>query len=306
VGVARRAWTDRYEVRHPRHLATLDLAAEKAGWREPLPAGHARGVALHESFNSVVAQVAEVSLRPDGLPKVERVVCAVDCGTAINPDVVRAQMESRIGFGLAGALWSEITLVRGRVQQRNFDGYRPLRIEDVSPGGELRSWPRARQPEVAPCPRLHGLAEALPRRDLRAGEGPRAQWWPQPGRDRRTHVADPLVGWAWNPGADREPAAGTQAAFGALIKAWADSGAACRRDRPVPPLELPDDAREQMAKALTRKRSKIVRVARERLHVPRCGSCRATETRVEHRITARSVQTDNFPSSLAATTEDTT
>src|SRR2546426_5181528 len=118
-------------AKHPRHRATLDLAAEKAGWGEPLPPGRARGIAVHESFESVVAQVAEVSRRPDDLPKVERVVCAVDCGTAINPDVVRAQMEGGIGFGLAAALWSEITIVRGRVQQRNFDGYRPLRIEDM-------------------------------------------------------------------------------------------------------------------------------------------------------------------------------
>src|SRR5207247_6677102 len=78
-------------AKHPRHLATLNLAAERAGWDRPLPAGRARGIALHESFNSVVAQVAEISLRPDGLPRVHRVVCAVDCGTAINPDIVRAQ-----------------------------------------------------------------------------------------------------------------------------------------------------------------------------------------------------------------------
>ena len=118
-------------LKHPRHLATLDLAAEKAGYRNPLPAGRARGIAVHESFNSVVAQIAEVSLRPDGLPKVERVTCAVDCGTAINPDVVRAQMEGGIGYGLAAAMWSEITIVKGRVQERNFDGYRPLRIDEM-------------------------------------------------------------------------------------------------------------------------------------------------------------------------------
>ena len=115
----------------PRHLGALNLAAERAGWGDPLPAGRARGIAVHESFNSVVAQVAEVSLRPDGMPKVERVVCAVDCGTAINPDVVRAQLEGGIGYGLAAALWSEITLVDGRVQQRNFDRYRPLRINEM-------------------------------------------------------------------------------------------------------------------------------------------------------------------------------
>jgi len=118
-------------LKHPRHLATLDLAAEKAGYREPLPAGRARGIALHESFGSVVAQIAEVSLRPDGLPKVERVTCAVDCGTAINPDIVRSQMEGGIGYGLAAAMWSEITIVKGRVQERNFDGYRPLRIDEM-------------------------------------------------------------------------------------------------------------------------------------------------------------------------------
>ena len=76
--------------KHPRHLAALNLAAEKSGWGQPMPAGRARGIAVHESFKSVVAQVAEVSRRPDGLPRVERVVCAVDCGTAINPDVVRS------------------------------------------------------------------------------------------------------------------------------------------------------------------------------------------------------------------------
>ena len=96
-----------------------------------LPKGRARGVAVHESFNSFVAQVAEVSLDPDGAPKVERVVCAVDCGVAINPDVIRAQMEGGIGFGLGAALWSEITLVEGRVQQSNFNDYRGLRIEQM-------------------------------------------------------------------------------------------------------------------------------------------------------------------------------
>ena len=86
---------------HPRHLGVLNLAAEKAGWGGPLPAGRARGVAVHESFGSFVAQVAEVSMGADGVPKVHRVVCAVDCGIAINPDNIRAQMEGGIGYGLA-------------------------------------------------------------------------------------------------------------------------------------------------------------------------------------------------------------
>jgi len=147
-------------ARHPRHLATLNLAAEKAGWDQPLPAGRARGIAVHESFESVVAQVAEVSRRPDGLPKVERVVCAVDCGTAINPDVVRAQMEGGIGFGLAGALWSEITIVRGRVQQRNFDGYRPLRIEDM-PAVEVHIVPSGAVPTGVGEPGVPPIAPAV-------------------------------------------------------------------------------------------------------------------------------------------------
>jgi isoquinoline 1-oxidoreductase beta subunit len=147
-------------ARHPRHLAVLDLAADKAGWGQPLAAGRARGVAVHESFGSVVAQVAEVSRRPDGLPRVERVVCAVDCGTAVNPDVVRSQMEGGIGFGLAGALWSEITLVRGRVQQRNFDGYRPLRIEDM-PAVEVHIVPSGAVPTGVGEPGVPPIAPAV-------------------------------------------------------------------------------------------------------------------------------------------------
>jgi isoquinoline 1-oxidoreductase beta subunit len=147
-------------ARHPRHLATLNLAADKAGWGQPLAPGRARGIAVHESFESVVAQVAEVSRRPDGLPKVERVVCAVDCGTAINPDIVRAQMEGGIGFGLAAALWSEITLVRGRVQERNFDGYRPLRIEDM-PAVEVHIVPSGAAPTGVGEPGVPPIAPAV-------------------------------------------------------------------------------------------------------------------------------------------------
>jgi isoquinoline 1-oxidoreductase subunit beta len=145
---------------HPRHLAVLNLAAAKADWEQPLPAGRARGIAVHESFDSVVAQVAEVSRRPDGLPRVERVVCAVDCGTAINPDVVRAQMEGGIGYGLAGALWSEITLVRGRVQQQNFDGYRPLRIGEM-PAVEVHIVPSAAAPTGVGEPGVPPIAPAV-------------------------------------------------------------------------------------------------------------------------------------------------
>ncbi len=164
--LAHAAGRDPLEVRrallakHPRHLAALNLAAEKAGWGQPLPAGRARGIAVHESFNSVVAQVAEVTRRPDGLPKIEKVVCAVDCGTAINPDVIRAQMEGGIGFGLAGAMWSEITLVRGRAQERNFDSYRPLRIADM-PAVEVHIVPSGAAPTGVGEPGVPPIAPAV-------------------------------------------------------------------------------------------------------------------------------------------------
>jgi isoquinoline 1-oxidoreductase beta subunit len=147
-------------AKHPRHLAVLDLAAEKGGWAQPLAPGRGRGIAVHECFDSVVAQVAEVSRRPDGLPRVERVVCAVDCGTAINPDIVRSQMEGSIGFGLAAALWGEITLVHGRVQERNFDGYRPLRIGEM-PAVEVHIVPSAAPPTGAGEPGVPPIAPAV-------------------------------------------------------------------------------------------------------------------------------------------------
>jgi isoquinoline 1-oxidoreductase beta subunit len=116
---------------HPRHRGVLDLAAEKAGWGTPLPEGRFRGVAVHESFSTYVAQVAEISLRDDGSLKVERVVCAVDCGVPVNPDIIRAQMEGGIGFGLGAILKSEITLDGGRVMQDNFDTYPMLTIDEM-------------------------------------------------------------------------------------------------------------------------------------------------------------------------------
>ena len=115
---------------HPRHRAVLELAAEKAGWGRDLPEGRHVGVAVHESFASFVAQVAEVSVE-DGSLKVHRVVAAVDCGTAINPDTIRAQVEGGIGFGLGAILSEELTLTDGEVDQGNYDSYLPLRIEDM-------------------------------------------------------------------------------------------------------------------------------------------------------------------------------
>lgn len=115
---------------HPRHLAALNLAAEKAGWGSALPSGVARGIAVHESFGSVVAQVAEVTLR-DGQVHVQRVVCAIDCGLAVNPDGVKAQMESAIAFGLGAALYSEVSFKDGKVVQSNFHDYQVARITDM-------------------------------------------------------------------------------------------------------------------------------------------------------------------------------
>lgn len=114
---------------HPRHLGVLELAAKKAGWGKPLGAQRGRGIAVHESFNSYVAEVAEVTVHADNSFSVDRVVIAVDCGIAVNPDVVRAQMEGGMGFGLSAALASEITLQEGRVVQSNFHDYEVLRID---------------------------------------------------------------------------------------------------------------------------------------------------------------------------------
>jgi isoquinoline 1-oxidoreductase beta subunit len=131
------AGKDPYEFRrallekHPRHKAVLELAAEKAGWGNPLPEGLARGIAVHESFGSFVAQVAEVSVSSSGELKVHRVVCAVDCGPIVNPDTVAAQMESGIVFGLTAALYGEITFKNGRVEQSNFNNYEMLRLNEM-------------------------------------------------------------------------------------------------------------------------------------------------------------------------------
>lgn len=113
---------------HPRHSKVLQTAAAEAGWGKKLPKGRGMGLAVHESFGSYIAQVAEVSLGDKGELKVHRVVCAVDCGRLVNPDTVKAQMESGITFGLTAALYGAITLKAGRVEQGNFDSYPLLRL----------------------------------------------------------------------------------------------------------------------------------------------------------------------------------
>jgi isoquinoline 1-oxidoreductase beta subunit len=116
---------------HPRHAAVLRLAPEKAGWDTPLPEGRFRGVALHESFHTFVAEVVEITFSGGSDFTVDRVVCAVDCGVAINPDQIRAQMEGGIGFGLGAILQEELTLTAGVVDQENYDTYTPLRIDQM-------------------------------------------------------------------------------------------------------------------------------------------------------------------------------
>jgi isoquinoline 1-oxidoreductase subunit beta len=115
---------------HPRHLGALNLAAEKAGWGRPLPAGRFRGLAVHESFGSFVAEVAEVSVG-DGRVRVHRVVCAVDCGVCVNPAGVEAQLQGGVAFGLTAALYGELTLKAGRVEQSNFHDYPMLRLSEM-------------------------------------------------------------------------------------------------------------------------------------------------------------------------------
>ena len=117
-------------LKSKKHLGVLELVAEKSGWNNPLPAGRYRGIAVHESFGSTVAQVAEISIE-EGHLKVHRVVCAIDCGLAVNPEGVKAQMESGIIFGLTAVLYGEITFEKGRVKQRNFHDYKIVRMNEA-------------------------------------------------------------------------------------------------------------------------------------------------------------------------------
>jgi CO/xanthine dehydrogenase Mo-binding subunit len=118
----------------PRAKAVLDLAAKEAGWGKPLPAGRGRGVSLlYSGWDTYLALVAEVEVPKSGDVRVHRIVCAVDCGTMVNPDIVKAQVEGGVNFGISGALWGEITLKNGRVEQSNFNNYRVLRMNETPP-----------------------------------------------------------------------------------------------------------------------------------------------------------------------------
>jgi isoquinoline 1-oxidoreductase subunit beta len=145
---------------HPRHAGVLQLAAEKAGWGTPAATGRFRGVAVAEAFSTYVAQVAEVSVAEGGRIKVERVVCAVDCGIAINPDQIRAQMEGGIGFGLGAILKSQLTLTNGAVDQGNFDSYDVLRINEM-PQVEVHIVPSSESPTGVGEPGVAPIGPAL-------------------------------------------------------------------------------------------------------------------------------------------------
>ncbi|MEM8972432.1 MAG: xanthine dehydrogenase family protein molybdopterin-binding subunit [Pseudomonadota bacterium] len=164
--LAQAASKDPYELRlqllkdHPRHVGVLKLVAEKAGWGKPIATGRYRGIALHESFNSVVAHVVEISMQ-EGEPRVHRVVAAIDCGVAINPDVVRAQIEGGTGFGLGAILSEELTLgAGGRVEQTNYDSYNPLRMDQMPPV-EVHIVPSTASPTGVGEPGLPSIGPAL-------------------------------------------------------------------------------------------------------------------------------------------------
>jgi isoquinoline 1-oxidoreductase beta subunit len=163
--IARAAGKDPFEFRrgllakHPRHKAVLELAAQQAGWGKPLPPGRARGIAVHESFNTFVAQVVEVAQKDDAF-RIERVVCAVDCGIAVNPNIVAMQMESGIGYGLSAALAGAITLKDGVVEQSNFHDYPMLRINEM-PRIEVHVVPSREKPTGVGEPATPVIAPAL-------------------------------------------------------------------------------------------------------------------------------------------------
>jgi isoquinoline 1-oxidoreductase beta subunit len=164
--LAHAAGADPYRYRrrllekHPRQQAVLDMAAEKSGWGKPSVPGRYRGIAIHESFGSIVAQVAEVSVSQSGRVRVHRVVCAIDCGRIVNPDTIAAQMESGIVFGLSAALYGEITFKNGRVEQSNFLDYPILKIDEM-PVVETHIVPNQEEPGGVGEPGVPPIAPAV-------------------------------------------------------------------------------------------------------------------------------------------------
>lgn len=153
------AWRRARLGQHPRHLAVLERAAKEAGWGQALPAGRARGIALQEAFGSICAQVAEVSVE-DGQVRVHRVVCAIDCGAVVNPDTVEAQMQGSIVFGLSAALFGEVTLAQGRVEQSSFTDYPMVKLSHM-PKIEVHILRNAHAPGGVGEPGVPPLAPAV-------------------------------------------------------------------------------------------------------------------------------------------------
>jgi isoquinoline 1-oxidoreductase beta subunit len=164
--LAAAAKKDPYEYRkallskQPRHLGVLNLAAEKSGWGKPLPKGVFRGIAIVESFDTYVAEVAEVSVGKDGTVKVHRVVCAVDCGQPVNPHIIEQQAMGGIVYGLTQTLKNEITIDKGRVVQANFDSYDMLRMNEM-PKVEVYIVPSTEVPRGMGEPAVPPVAAAV-------------------------------------------------------------------------------------------------------------------------------------------------
>lgn len=164
--LAHAAGKDPYQYRRgllakqPRHLRVLELAATRAGWGKPLPAGRARGIAVQESFGTYVAEVAEVSLNRDGSPRVHRVVCAVDCGMTVNPGIITRQVQSSVMYGLSAALYGKITIKDGAVEQSNFHDYKVVRINEA-PRVEVHIVPSTEAPGGMGEPATPPLAPAV-------------------------------------------------------------------------------------------------------------------------------------------------
>jgi isoquinoline 1-oxidoreductase beta subunit len=144
----------------PRYVAVLKLAAEKAGYGQKMPAGQGRGIAVHESFKTYVAMVADVTVGKDGAVKVDRIVAAVDCGIPVNPDVIKAQVEGGAGYALGAALRNQITLKDGVIEQSNFDTYEPLRLSDM-PKVEVYIVPSTADPSGIGEPGVPPVAPAV-------------------------------------------------------------------------------------------------------------------------------------------------
>lgn len=186
---------DPYQLRRellrnaPRHRAVLDLAARKGDWGDPLPPGRGRGIAFHASFGSLVAMVIEVTVTPEAGVRVGRVVCALDCGMVVNPDIVEAQMEGSVVFGLSAALKGEITIRKGRVVQQDIHDYPALRMHETPPI-EVHILPSQEPPGGVGEPGVPPVAPALANAVF-AATGKRIRKLPIHAANLRTQAADP-------------------------------------------------------------------------------------------------------------------